>query len=105
MWDSNAPLQLLKGIDYLSQKNLEEIQRTIDVDKFLNSSSRKRDLCGVYAPFYKRCDKEVKYPCAVAYVRMKQSEGLKIQMDVKKAYESLDTNKFTRIAILKKKKN
>lgn len=104
MWNPEAPLKLLRGMNYLNQKNLEEIQKTIDVDKYINSSSRSRDLCGEYAPFCKNCDKSVKFPCAVAYVRMKQSEGVKIQMDVKKAYESVDAEKYTRIAILKKKK-
>lgn len=82
MWNENAPLELLKELPaLLNEANLARIQEVIDVDKFINSSQSGYDLCGYYAPFCARCDKSVLYPCAVAYVRMKQSEGFQVEME------------------------
>ena len=81
MWNSEAPLKLLESMPAeLDIHNLKNIQQTIDVDKYINSYQRKRDLCGEYAPFCKNCDKWVKYPCAVAYVKMKQAEGMQVEI-------------------------
>lgn len=82
MWNSEAPLKLLQSMPaQLTIENLKKIQQIIDVDKYLNSEQRHRDLCGVYAPFCKNCDKGVmKYPCAVAYVLMKQAEGHEVEI-------------------------
>ena len=82
MWNSEAPLKLLQSMPaQLTIENLKAIQKTIDVDKYINSKQRNRDLCGVYAPFCKTCDKGVmKYPCAVAYVLMKQAEGHAVEI-------------------------
>lgn len=83
MWNSDAPLELLKHMPHhLTLENLRQVQKIIDDDKYINSSRLKRDLCGEYAPFCKGCDRGVYYPCAVAYIRMKQAEGMKVEMDV-----------------------
>lgn len=82
MWNSEAPLKLLMSLPaQLNIENLKKIQKVIDEDKFINSRKLCRDLCGEYAPFCDGCDKGiVKYPCAVAYVKMKQAEGLEIEI-------------------------
>lgn len=81
MWNSDAPLQLLKSMPTkLSLDNLKEIQAIIDKDKYVNSRQRNRDLCGTYAPFCNICNPDLLYPCAVAYVMMKQEEGMEIEM-------------------------
>lgn len=83
MWNSEAPLKLLMSMpNYLSVENLKNIQEIIDVDKYENSKLFCRDLCGEYAPFCEICDKTVKYPCAVAYVKMKQAEGMEVEMEI-----------------------
>ncbi|MDE6597310.1 MAG: hypothetical protein K2K60_01560 [Clostridia bacterium] len=82
MWDNNTPLQLLKTMPRkLNQENLSKIQMIIDADKYKNSLVSGFDLCGIYAPFCRGCDKTSIYPCAIAYIRMLQAEGMKIQID------------------------
>ncbi len=82
MWNSQAPLNLLLSMpSTLSKENLINLQAVIDVDKMLNSQKLQRDLCGEYAPFCDFCDKKLPYPCAHAYVKMKQSEGLDVEID------------------------
>lgn len=82
MWDNNAPLQLLKTMPKrLNQENLEKIQLLIDADKYKNSIISGFDLCGIFAPFCRGCDKTSIYPCAVSYIRMLQSEGMEIEID------------------------
>ena len=84
MWDSNAPLQLLKSMpEKLSKENLEKIQMVIDADKYKNSLISGFDLCGMYAPFCRGCKKTSIYPCALAYVNMKKAEGMRIEIDAK----------------------
>lgn len=79
MWNEKAPLELLKSMPTeLSEGNLIAIQKEIDVDKYVNSFGLDYDLCGTYAPFCNRCDKSLHFPCAVAYIRMKQSEGMDV---------------------------
>lgn len=79
MWNENAPLELLKGMPHdLDQKNLDEIQKVINDDKFINSMCLGRDLCGEYAPFCQYCKKTTMTPCALAYVNMKIAEGMDI---------------------------
>ena len=88
MWNENAPLELLKELPaVLNEANLARLQQIIDYDKFINSSELGYDLCGQYAPFCEGCDKCRKYPCAVSYVKMKQAEGMDIQIqsDVEEA--------------------
>lgn len=81
IWNENAPLELLKSMpSVLNRKNLEEIQKVIDVDKFINSSVLQSDLCGIYAPFCEDCVKTLYCPCAQAYVRMKQKEGMQLEI-------------------------
>lgn len=82
MWDENKVLDLLKEMpQVLSEENLCEIQKLIDDNKYWNSRELKMDLCGIYAPFCKICDKTVLTPCAVAYVRMKIAEGMELKME------------------------
>ena len=79
MWNENAPLELLKDLPaVLNEANLARLQQVIDYDKFINSAECGCDLCGSYAPFCEGCDKCVQYPCAVAYVKMKQAEGMDV---------------------------
>ncbi|MGN0824040.1 MAG: hypothetical protein ACI4MB_03100 [Candidatus Coproplasma sp.] len=88
MWDENAPLELLKEMPkVLTIENLCKIQEVIDKDKYLNSIQQGGDLCGSYAPFCETCIKAVKYPCAVAYVKMMQQKGLEVEIE-KVAYAS-----------------
>ena len=82
MWDNNAPMQLLKTMpNRLNQENLEKIQLLIDADKYKNSIISGFDLCGIFAPFCRGCDRTSIYPCAVSYIRMLQSEGMEIEID------------------------
>ncbi len=111
MWNSQAPLQLLLSMpNTLSKENLINLQAVIDVDKIINSQRLKRDLCGEYAPFCDFCDKSLQYPCAHAYVKMKQSEGLDVEID-KAVFEEVaaaeqpkqqNSRKVIRIAQLKR---
>ncbi|MCI9560944.1 MAG: hypothetical protein HFK03_00490 [Clostridia bacterium] len=116
MWNSEAPLKLLQSMPaQLNIQNLKNIQQTIDVDKFENSKRLNRDLCGEYAPFCSMCDKWVKYPCAVAYVKMKQAEGMQVEIaasaylpadaevEEEDAVEEKTDKKYIRIAIAKRK--
>lgn len=111
MWNSEAPLKLLQSMPAkLTIENLKNIQKVIDEDKFINSKALKADLCGKYAPFCETCDKSVKYPCAVAYVKMKQAEGMEVEMEVVAAdaedpvvEEEQLPKKYIRIAIAKRK--
>ena len=81
MWNSEEPLKLLLSMpSQLTKENLINLQAVIDVDKMVNSTKYRRDLCGEYAPFCDYCDKSVYYPCAHAYVKMKQSEGLDVEI-------------------------
>ncbi len=87
MWDNNAPLQLLKTMpSRLNQEHLEKIQMLIDADKYKNSIISGFDLCGIFAPFCRGCDRTSIYPCAVSYIRMLQSEGMNIEIDASPSY-------------------
>lgn len=87
MWDNNAPLQLLKTMpSKLNQENLEKIQLLIDADKYKNSIISGFDLCGIFAPFCRGCDRTSIYPCAVSYIRMLQAEGMNIEIDASPSY-------------------
>lgn len=112
MWNSEAPLKLLSEMPaQLNIENLKDIQRIIDIDKYENSRNLGRDLCGEYAPFCEFCDKHVKYPCAVAYVKMKQTEGMELEiaatdeeLSVEKEENTAEApKKYIRIAIARKK--
>lgn len=110
MWDENAPLELLKEMPkVLTVDNLSKIQEVIDKDKYVNSYIRQMDLCGQYAPFCETCDKTIKYPCAVAYVKMMQAQGMEVEIEeipyVEEKKEELPpkTSKKIRIAIARKK--
>ena len=89
MWNSQEPLKLLLSMPaQLTRENIENLQAVIDVDKIINSQKFKRDLCGEYAPFCDYCDKSVRFPCAHADVKMKQSEGLDVEVP-EEVYNSL----------------
>ena len=89
MWNSQEPLKLLLSMPtQLTRENVENLQSVIDVDKIVNSQKFKRDLCGEYAPFCDYCDKSVRFPCAHAYVKMKQAEGLDVEVP-EEVYNSL----------------
>ena len=112
MWNSEAPLKLLSEMPaQLNIENLRDIQQIIDVDKYQNSKKFGRDLCGEYAPFCEGCVKSVKYPCAVAYVKMKQAEGMEVEIaatDAELAVEEAEaapaaSKKYIRIAIARRK--
>lgn len=84
MWDSNAPLQILKTMPKrLGSEELERLQMVIDADKYKNSLVSGFDLCGMYAPFCKGCKKTSIYPCALAYINMIQAEGADVEIDAK----------------------
>ena len=113
MWDNEAHLKLLKSMPaQLSKDNLRDIQQTIDVDKFTNSQLLKRDLCGEYAPFCDNCNKSLQYPCAVSYVKMKQAEGMQVEIAAAEneiveepvTSENDSTTKRIRIAVAKRKR-
>jgi len=115
MWNSEAPLKLLSEMPaHLNIDNLREIQQIIDVDKYKHSEIFKRDLCGEYSPFCELCEKHIKYPCAVAYVKMKQSEGMELEIaateeelsvEEEETAETLEApKKYIRIAIARRKK-
>ncbi len=88
MWNSEALLKLLDQMPArLNEANLDRIQQTIDIDKYINSAEQGRDLCGDYAPFCALCDKTVTCPCAVAYVKMRQQEGAFIEIATEVAAE------------------
>lgn len=82
MWNSESPLKLLMSLPaQLDIESLKAIQQVIDDDKYINSEILNNDLCGSYAPFCQNCDKGIiKYPCAVAYVKMKQAEGVHVEI-------------------------
>ncbi|MDE7264666.1 MAG: hypothetical protein K2N52_00125, partial [Clostridia bacterium] len=87
MWDNNAPLQLLKTMpSKLNQEHLEKIQMLLDADKYKNSIISGFDLCGIFAPFCRGCDRTSIYPCAVSYIRMLQSQGMNIEIDASPSY-------------------
>lgn len=54
----------------LTRNGLEKLQAEIDTDKFEQSLKQNRDLCGEYAEFCRFCDKNLKNPCASAYLKM-----------------------------------
>lgn len=119
MWNENAPLALLKELPAeLNQANLARIQQVIDYDKFINSSECGYDLCGSYAPFCQGCDKEVQHPCAVAYVKMMQAQGMEVSIQEESETEEVvcaqaeaapveeqPQKKLIRIAIARRKIN
>ncbi len=106
MWNENAPLELLKDMPKtLSDENLIALQEVIDKDKYINSCQLGRDLCGSYAPFCENCNKYVKYPCAVAYVKMKIAEGMEIDVvETPIDREEKPAKKRIRIAIARRKR-
>ncbi len=44
---------------------LHELQKKLDVIKYLESEKAGKDLCGTYT-YCKHCNKKNKYPCAAA---------------------------------------
>ncbi len=104
MWDKSIPVDLLKEFPpVLSQANLARIQSLIDQNKFFYSAEIGRDLCGTYAPFCAFCDKGLRFPCAVAFVKMKQAQGEKVEI-APEPKEEEPPKKYIRIAIARRKK-
>lgn len=97
MWNFEGPLEVLNEIEP-TEANVERIQSVIDIDKYVISEQTGFDLCGDYAPFCKNCDKTAEYPCARAYLNMKNannnvSENAQSNLKIK-----------IRIAVAKKRK-
>lgn len=81
MWDSNTPLQVLKTMPkVLEEGHLEKLQMLLEADKYKNQLVSGTDLCGTYAPFCSECNKESKYPCAVAYVNYLKEQGEDVEI-------------------------
>lgn len=80
-WNNNMPLKLLEDVpaSFVSS-DLKRIQAIIDKDKYACSTMLGRDLCGQYAPFCDLCDRSMPNPCAVAFVRMRQSEDTRSEV-------------------------
>lgn len=79
MWDSITPLQLLNTMPKaLEEEHLEKLQTLLEADKYKNQLISGFDLCGMYAPFCYGCNKENKFPCAVAYVNYLKEQGYDI---------------------------
>ena len=81
MWDNSTPLELLKSMPkVLEESHLEKLQRLFEADKDKNQLLSDSDLCGSYAPFCDGCNKEIKCPCAVAYVNYLKGLGYDIDI-------------------------
>ena len=81
MWDNSTLLQLLNSMPKtLEKQHIEKLQMLIDADKYKNQLISGFDLCGQYAPFCYECDKNVNYPCAVAYVKYMKAQGMDIEI-------------------------
>lgn len=90
---NNSVLKILADMPTkLSAKNLEVLQSVIDKDKLAYSIEMNRDMCGEYAPFCSFCDKTITYPCAAAFVKFKQSEGLQLEIAVSKDENAVEGN-------------
>ena len=97
MWNKEAPLKLLKYMpDRLSRVHLKDLQAVIEEDRQLQNKGDS-EYCDDYSPICKYCDKESQYPCAFAYIKMKQAEGMPIDIDY------TETKYAIRIAIAKRK--
>lgn len=82
MWDKDTPLQLLSTMpNILENEHLEKLQMLLEADKYKNQLVSGLDLCGTYAPFCGGCNKENKYPCAIAYINYLRAQGMDIQID------------------------
>lgn len=82
-WNSNATMELLAQMpDSFTESNLEAIQAVIDKEKLLNSIAMGHDLCDQYAPFCAVCDKSLRFPCAVAYLSLKQAERILLEVAI-----------------------
>ena len=81
MWDNETPLQLLKVMPkVLEKEHLEKLQKLFEADKYKNQLLSGSDVCGTYAPFCYNCNKENEYPCAVAYVNYLKAQGAEIEI-------------------------
>ena len=82
MWDNVTPLQLLKTMPkVLEKEHLEKLQNLFVADKYKNQIiSGGDDLCGQYAPFCAECDKDSEFPCATAYVNFMKAQGVDIEI-------------------------
>ena len=79
-WNNNTPMELLsQAPDFFTESNRETIQAIIDNDKIICSTMLGYDVCGTYAPFCAVCEKSLKTPCAVAYIRWRQAEEILLE--------------------------
>ena len=76
MWDNITPLKLLETMpENLEDDHLEKLQLLLEADRYKNQIIAGSDLCGTYAPICEGCNKEGKYPCAVAYLNYLKSQA------------------------------
>lgn len=55
--------------------NNTELQKKLDIEKWLESETKGRDMCGAY-DFCSYCEDEVDFPCANAYERHQSKQNL-----------------------------
>lgn len=91
---------------------IKVLQSQLDNLKWIDSENNHRDMCGEY-PYCSYCDKYSEYPCAHAYLKMKEKpvlkrtpnkKGVKDSTDVKELKTSLG-KKFNYDKVITKKAN
>jgi hypothetical protein len=107
MWNNEENLRVLDKMPAnVNDEHLATMQKVFDIDKFKSSVEQNCDLCGSYAPFCNGCDKNGDYPCAEAYVKMKNEEGLTFTIVENHEEKPVVVKpKRTRVAVAKKKAN
>lgn len=56
-----------------TEKDDEEIQKRLDVKKWLDSEQANKDKCGTYI-YCQFCNKDKKYPCAYALKKFNEKK-------------------------------
>lgn len=101
-WNSNVPMKLLAHMPAcLTKSNIEAIQTIIDNDKQACGTLLGSDLCGQYAPFCALCDKSMESPCAVAYIRMKLAQDVRLELAISDDKPDCDENLSDSISDIK----
>lgn len=81
MWNSDRPFELFQQMSKeITGEDLKRLQQAINEDKETESNRQNRDVCGDYAPFCEYCNKNLSYPCAQAYIKMKSEEGCDVSV-------------------------
>lgn len=71
--------------------DIQKLQETLDIDKWLNSEKLRRDLCGEY-DYCAYCENEDEFPCAYALTRMQEKKNLiSINLPIKTINEVVAT--------------